>query len=310
MDPLVVSFGECMLELSHTVLGGKNWALGHGGDTYNFAVYLARIGLKPSFMTAIGRDPFSELLLANWDTDGVDTSMVVRHPDRHPGLYAIRNDDSGERTFVYWRSEAAARAFFECADADRVVQQASKADLLFVSAITLSLFDERGRARIAEIAAAVRNRGGIVAFDTNYREKGWSSALEAKRAIENFARHATILLPTLDDEQKLHTDIDHVMTAKRWLNFGVEEVVVKIGEKGAYVASRDNDHMHVPVDRVLTPKDTTGAGDAFNAAYIGARLRGASPAVAAASGNRLASSVVIHHGAVIPKVVMPTRILP
>ncbi len=51
--------------------------------------------------------------------------------------------------------------------------------------------------------------------------------------------------------------------------------------------------------------DTSGAGDSFNAGYIAARASGATPEDAATAGHTLASVVIGHHGAIIPRAAMP-----
>ncbi len=313
-SPRVVAFGECMLELGRTVLGGKSWQLGVAGDSYNVAAYLRRLGADVAYMTALGTDQFSDDMRAVWAAETVDTALVVSHPKRIPGLYAITLDSAGERSFTYWRGQSAARAFFECSGASTALRAAGSADLLYISGITLSLFTEAERERVAMLAAGVQRRGGKVAFDTNYRVRGWDDTVTARRAIEGFARHADILLPTFSDDQALFADASPAACARRWLALaatggGPGEVVVKLGEAGALVADGAGE-TPVAAEKVAAVRDTTGAGDAFNAAYLAARLAGLDPVAAARCGARLAARVVQHSGAIIDRMAMPIHILP
>ena len=105
----VACIGECMIELSE--LGDGRLSRTHGGDTLNTAVYLARLGVEVDYITALGDDPFSDDMLAGWRREGVGTAHVLRLPGRLPGLYLIRRDARGERSFFYWRdSGTGARA--------------------------------------------------------------------------------------------------------------------------------------------------------------------------------------------------------
>ena len=85
---------------------------------------------------------------------------------------------------------------------------------------------------------------------------------------------------------------------------GVNEVVIKQSARGATVCV-DGSIDHVGAREVTDVRDTTGAGDGFNAGYLAARLAGQSGIEAAAAGNLLASAVVRNAGAVIPRVTMP-----
>jgi 2-dehydro-3-deoxygluconokinase len=294
---LIVSIGECMLELTGQT--GAPARLGFGGDTFNTALYLARLKLAPCYLTGLGADPFSEEMLAAWRAEGVRTHLVTQLPGRLPGLYAIRTSPSGERSFFYWRSESAARALFGSSACAAALEPAAEADLLYFSGISLSLFSAAGRALLHDVAARVRRRGGQVAFDPNYRPACWQSAGDARAAIAEIAPLVTIALPTLEDERSLWGDETAQAVGVRWRNFGAREQVVKLGAAGALAISAAGETF-VPASTPRRIADTTGAGDAFDAGYLGMRLRGSSQLDAARFAHALASIVVEHPGAIAP----------
>ena len=115
-------------------------------------------------------------------------------------------------------------------------------------------------------------------------------------------------LPTLEDEQVLFSDADAAACITRLRSEGIEEIVVKRGAQGC-VISVAGDCIEVPPLKVVQPVDTTAAGDSFNAGYIAARLRGASPVDAARAGHRLAGAVIMVAGAVIPREAMPADLV-
>jgi 2-dehydro-3-deoxygluconokinase len=296
-----VAVGECMIELSGEMGGAAR--LSYGGDTLNTAVYVARLGQPAAYVTALGLDPYSEHMLAAWRAEGLDVSGVARSPTHLPGLYAITTDARGERSFHYWRAQSAARALFALDGVEAALERARRARCLYLSGITLSLYDAGGRERLFALARGVRAAGGMVAFDPNYRPRGWPDASEARATFDAMAAIATVALPTHSDEAMLRPEETPEGTLARWRAAGVGEVVVKLGEEGALVGVNERGVL-VPTVAV-TPRDTTGAGDSFNAGYLAARLAGASPLDAAQAGHRLAGAVVMHPGAVIPREAMP-----
>src|SRR5690606_35162511 len=92
-------------------------------------------------------------------------------------------------------------------------------------------------------------------------------------------------------------------TVERLTTFGVKEVVVKNGASPALVHA-DGTSIEVPVPEAVNAGDARAAGDAFNAAYLAARLRKEAPAAAALAGHRLAAEVLRYPGAILPN---PTR---
>ncbi|MGP1393926.1 MAG: sugar kinase [Inquilinaceae bacterium] len=298
----LAAIGECMIEVSRNADG--TGFVGFGGDTLNTAVYLARLGVDVTYATALGDDPYSDEMVAAWRDEGVGTGLVARVPGRLPGLYMIRIDAAGERSFHYWRSTAPARDYFTLPGLEERLDRLLAHDALYLSGITLSLYDERGRAVLFELLDRFRADGGQVLFDGNYRPRGWPDVAAARAAFIGMLGRTDMALPSIEDEQALFGDGDAAAMIGRLRGLGVAEIVLKRGSDGCIVASEAGKQT-VPTPEVRRPVDTTAAGDSFNAAYIAARLRGATPEAAAHSGHRLAGAVVMHRGAIIPRDAMP-----
>jgi 2-dehydro-3-deoxygluconokinase len=303
----VASFGECMLELQGEAFGAMRQT--YGGDTLNTAVYMARCGrtqgLQVDYATAVGDDPLSSGLLQRWEAEGLGTGLVRRLPGRLPGLYLIEVDARGERRFSYWRDQAAARAYFDTEPgATPLEQQAGDLNALYFSGISLAILPEAARLRLLAVAQRVREHGGLVAFDNNYRPRLWPDVAAARNAFAAATAVATLALMTLDDEQALWGETDAATQLQGTLALPTAEVVVKRGAQPTLVRTADRALHEVPTVAVPQVVDTTAAGDSFAGAYLAARLGGASAAQAAAAGNRLAARVVQHRGAVLPETAM------
>lgn len=295
----VASIGECMVELRDRPDG--TLTRGHGGDTLNTAVYLARLGVAVDYVTALGDDGWSDEMVASWAGEGVGTSRVLRLPGRLPGLYIIQTDANGERRFLYWRDSAAARAVFDAPETPALLDALAGYDLLYVSGISLSIYDEPARSKLFDAMAAARARGGRVAFDTNFRPRGWPDRARAKALYRQAFAAADIIFASVEDLELLFgAEGEAELMAFR----EGREVVLKQLTPAARVMLGGTDAM-VTAAPVAGVVDTTAAGDSFSAAYIAARAAGATPEEAAAAGHRLAGAVVCHPGAIIPRAAMP-----
>ncbi|MEM7026049.1 MAG: sugar kinase [Pseudomonadota bacterium] len=301
----VASIGECMIELSHRE--GNTLALAYGGDTLNFAVYLVRLTRRSDvavdYVTALGDDAYSEAMVALWQSEGVGCDLVQRLAGRLPGLYTIRTDSQGERSFTYWRSASAARDVLRTAAAGALVERLAGYDVLYLSGVTLSILDQDQREILMGLADSVRGAGGKVVFDSNYRPAGWPDRDEARAVFDQILRRADIAMPTLDDDQALFGVADAEACAGRLHDLGVGEVVVKLGALGCRVSS-GAEALVVPAETVADVVDSTAAGDSFDAGYLAARLMGQGPEAAARQGHRVAGRVIGHTGALIPAAVM------
>lgn len=297
----VAVFGECMIELQGEPFGQLRQS--YGGDTLNTAVYLARLGaaygLVASYATGLGDDVYSEGMLRRWQDEGVDTTLVRRVAGRLPGLYAIHLDDGGERQFAYWRDSSAARAYFDSPDTP-LEQAATSVDALYFSGISLAILPDPARHRLLALARRLRERGGRVVFDNNYRPRLWSRVEDARDWFARAYACADIALVTADDERLLHGLPTMAAAVESALALATPEVVVKRGAESVIVRSTDKTTVSVDAVRVERVVDTTAAGDSFAAGYLCARLCNRGVEEAARLGHGLAARVIQHAGAIIP----------
>lgn len=307
----IAVIGECMIELSQK---GSDLSRGFGGDTLNTAVYVARQvskqNLNVHYVTALGTDSFSNEMLAAWQQENIDTSLIQRLDNKLPGLYVIETDSTGERTFYYWRNDAAARFWLTSPQADEICQRLEKFDYLYLSGISLAILDSASRQRLLTLLRACRANGGKVIFDNNYRPRLWQSKEETQQAYRDMLTCTDIAFLTLDDEDMLWGEKPIEQVIERTQNLGVSEIVIKRGADSCIVWVKEGFEAHQDdVPAVKLPKekvvDTTAAGDSFSAGYLAVRLTGGSAHDAAVRGHLTASTVIQYRGAIIPLAAMP-----
>lgn len=293
----VLSIGECMLQMREERKG--KFAQGFGGDSLNTAIYLSRLGIKSSYLTALGDDEWSNDMLAMWQKEGIDTSLVRQVPGRMPGLYIIQNAASGERRFSYWRERSPAREIFD-EDNQSLAQSFMQHEWIYFTGVTLSLYSPEARALFFDYLQRANDAGAWIVFDTNFRERGWPDAAEKDKAFRQAIEIADILFASYEDMQGIFGRSAEAMfeIAK------CVEKILKLPDASARIVYRNHDEVAapLPVKKVI---DTTAAGDSFAAAYLAARIKNKPPLLAAADGHLLANAVIQHPGAILPRSKMP-----
>ena len=232
-----------------------------------------------------------------FEAEGLDTALIERRLDRLPGCYAIVLAENGERSFLYWRDTSAARTLFEppalIAPADL-----EGADLVYLSGISVAVLSPKARTALIEYLYHFRMRGGLVAFDSNYRPRLWPDLATAQKEITAFWSVCDVALPSLDDEVALFGDSSAEAVIERLTATGITSGALKRGEAGPLPIGGDaGGAVFSPAEKVI---DTTAAGDSFNAAYIAALLQGGNLAACMQAGHNLARRVVACRGAILP----------
>ncbi|MBX2847066.1 MAG: sugar kinase [Acidiferrobacterales bacterium] len=306
--PSIAVLGECMLELNAPSQRNASSKiacnLSYGGDSLNTSVYLARLGSKVSYVTALGDDSLSDWMIAQWQAEGVDCGLVHRMTGDVPGMYLIELDEFGERSFKYWRKNSPASQWLnEQEKRQSVFAQLLTFDYVYLSGISIAILPEDIQKNVIEFLHAFRSRGGKIIFDGNYRANLWRDSNSAAKVYEAIYQNCDIALPTLEDEQAIFNDAHSEAALNRFQGYGIDCIALKMGESGCTFVT-DEESKLVPAYKVEVV-DTTSAGDAFNAGFIDAILNSQNTEQACVAGHKLASVVIQHKGAIIPASEMP-----
>ncbi|MBB1276906.1 sugar kinase [Pseudoalteromonas sp. SR43-3] len=291
--------GECMVELR--AMSAAILHQSFAGDVYNSAVYLKRCfpQVTTSVVTALGQDNLSKKMLERFESEQINTQLVFAHDTKVPGMYYIETDEHGERSFIYWRNDSAAKKVVDFLDAD-ALEQLSQGDMFFFSGISLAIIEESAREDFWKVVKQLKDAGVKIVFDPNYRARLWNSVEETKEQYHLAFTFADITLPGVEDLTTLY-GVHSVEAVVEYLKpYQIEEIVVKNGPESVVTKEGDTlqSHTIVPVKNVV---DTTSAGDAFNGVYLGARLSDKSISSAVQLAAKAAGTVIQQPGAIAPK---------
>lgn len=238
-----------------------------GGVAMNIAMALARFGMKPDLLTAIGRDPEGDEIIAAADVRGLGTSHIYRSDDLP--------------TDSYMAVEGANGLIAAIADAHSLEAAGDK--------ILRPLEDGRLGSATTPYAGAIALDGNLT---TDLLRDIATSALFAKadlRVAPASPGKAERLMPLLDHPRAtLYVNLEeanlltqgHALTAPEaasaLMDRGAHRVLVTNGGEDAAMANGE-EVLASPPPPVLVAR-VTGAGDTFMAAHIAAEARGADAA--------------------------------
>lgn len=287
----LLCLGEPMIEFNQTTPGGS-YVQGFGGDTSNAAIAAARQGASVGYLSATGTDVFGDLFDDLWRAEGVDTRGVIRMENAPTGLYFVTHGAQGH-VFSYRRTGSAA-SLMRPADLPRAVLEQAK--VLHVSAISQAI-SEAACDTVFEAIDIVRKAGGLVSYDTNLRLKLWPLA-RARAVVGATAAMSDILLPGLDDARLLTGLTRPEEIADHYLALGAKHVALTLGADGVFYAGESARARIAP--HPVEALDATGAGDAFDGAFLAEFLRTGDGLSAAHHANAAAALAVCGFGAVAP----------
>lgn len=295
----IIVIGECMIELSQD--RDNLYRQAFAGDTINFAIYLKREFPKASieYITVLGEDKFSKKMIDFFHSEDIETNYIDFIKNKNPGMYLI-DTKNGEREFSFWRNDSSAKKLFTTKSLKNIKQEALSSDMIYFSAITIAIMGKKGRENLYKILKKAKKRNVTIAYDSNYRPALYKNRKQALKLHNEALKYCNIFLPSFDDEKDLRKRIttkDIISNAKKQ---GIEEVVIKCG-KNDIIYHHKNKTKDIKVQALNKIVDSTSAGDSFNGGYLASRLQDNTIEQSIKKAQKLASTVIMHKGAIIPK---------
>lgn len=305
----IIVMGECMVEFG-CAGEGNLYKKSFAGDVFNTGIYIKRTVKEQAnvkFLTAVGNDENSNEMLAMMKQESLDSSLVYRSTTAQMGLYLINVDNEGERNFTYWRDTSAAKQVVRFLTENVNNEQFAQTDLFFFSGISIAILSEGDRQKLWRFIVKLKASGTKIVFDPNYRPTLWSSVNETRAAYAAAFELADIALPGVDDHIVLYDAKNAEDVADFLERFAIDEIIIKNGSQGMLL-SVCGERNYIDVEPVENVVDTTSAGDAFNGAYLSARLLGKSAEHSAKFAAKVSACVIQHKGAIVDEKVFKEQL--
>lgn len=272
----VVAVGELLVDMIATERGvtltdAHTFKMASGGGVANVAVGCARLGLRTAFVGKVGNDPFGHFLEKELRSSGVETKGLKFSENYATPIVFVTLDHNAKPSF-YLYGMPGADLMLEKSDIPLDIVTSTR--ILHFSTVTMTI--EPARSATIYAVQSAKSSEALISYDPNIRLHMWKEKSEALYWASWMIPFADIVKLNEDEAELLVGVRNPVSACLEILDRGVQLVVVTLGERGAYFATKKFSGA------VSTPKvnvvDTTGAGDAFMAGLLkGIAESGAQP---------------------------------
>ncbi|WP_458121954.1 sugar kinase [Paenibacillus sp. Z6-24] len=289
----VAAFGEVMMRLQvpgyETLTQGSELKYTFSGTGVNITSALSRFGHDGYLITTLPSNPLGEAAIAYLRRLGISTSLIQRS-GKYIGMYFLENGFGPRPGRVTYTDRLGSS--FNTADPDNYPyeQIAQRVQLIHFCGITLAM-NESVRQQMKRLAAAVREQGGQVVLDCNYRPSLWGhdSYEMARPHYEEMLAHADIVMMNERDATGIlgmpAESTDRLDQLKQLIPQVARKYDIAVIAGTHRAIHEDNTHSlqgyiykngSFVFSRLLTfpVHDRIGAGDAYTAGIIHGQLTG------------------------------------
>jgi ribokinase len=263
-------------------LHGEHFRTAFGGKGANQAVACARLGARTAMVGRVGEDEFGRRLRAGLEQEGIDVTRVRVAPGEGSGLALILLEGTGQNRIVVIPGANACVGSREVAAAAEVMGEADV--VLMTLEVPLPV--------VKAVAQLARERGVRCVLD--------AGAATPEAAEMGLPALVDVISPNEAETEALtgmvvRNTAEARVAAERLRAMGAKEVVLKLGEQGAYWMGPEGEGQFPAF--AVEPVDTTAAGDAFTGCLAVGLAEGRPMAEAIARANAVGALACLVLGA-------------
>lgn len=258
---MILCCGEALIDMlpRQSTEGGACFQPFSGGAVFNTSIALARLGAPVGFFTGLSNDLFGVQLTQSLTESGVDTSLVARSNLNTTLAFVTLTD--GQARYAFYDENTAGR-MLSLADIPDIPNDV---DTLFFGGISL-VVEPCGTTYEHMMLTAAKDR--VTMIDPNVRPTFIKDPAAYRDRLSRLISAADIVKFSDEDLRWLFDGGESRDLAEKVLAMGPSFVCVTEGAKGAWGITADHE-VFIDATRV-TPVDTVGAGDTFNAGLLSA----------------------------------------
>ena len=260
-----------------------------GGVGRNIAENLAWFGADVQMVSAVGEDPFAEIILKSCSKAGIDVSNIERIPGKRSSVYLVLTDSDGDML-----AAISDMHILKEMDAGFILRHADAFEQADAIVLDPNLSPESLEALISGWSRKPLFADPI---STTYAAS-LKKYLGALHMIKCNRQEAEIFA-----EMPIHNDSDLERAADRILKTGTECAVITLGSDGVFYKDKSGLQLrkfHKPLD----PVSATGAGDSFTAAMVYGWLNRMTPETSLELAMTAAEITIMSEKTVTPEIRM------
>ena len=259
----LLSYGEVLVDFLPSSAHNPSYTPLAGGAPANVAVAYAKLGGTSYFAGGISEDNFGNMLIQELENEGVNTNFVKIIEDANTALVLVSLDDSGERTFNFYRHNTADTQY-GISQVDKINWQ----NIGFFHFCSNTLTSQLMYSDTLYAITSAKKNNVLISFDVNLRQQLWQDLSVLMYRVEACIVQSDIIKLSKDEAEYL-ANIKQV-DVESYINFiltlGPKLIVITDGPNAVQVTC-DSFTVLVDVPRI-SPVDTTGAGDSFISGFL------------------------------------------